>query len=190
VGALDMTIEYRGRKSFSGAGRKRKAGPREPNGRVQRPTATERESNIKGVVLGQPHRQGSDDIWRETPIGRLLLSGKVAHSSATSAELWRASQEYLAAFGNIRRVWDSRRPYAVAVGTVPPDLSEDQKARYQREWGDIERVLRDAGVMSKKAVEYILQDAPPDDEERAYSHWVTYGAGIGLAAIAKHFEII
>lgn len=189
MGAIEM-VEHSGRKSFSGSGRKRKAGPREPSGRVQRISTSERQADVIAVVLAQPHRLGSGDGWRETPLGRLLLDKRVHHSSASADELWRASCEYAQAFSNVRRVWDSRRPWAVSEGRIPADLSEEQRIKYERDWGDIQRALRDAGVMAQKAVEYLLQDAPPHDEERTYAFWLTHGAGVGLAALARHFGIL
>lgn len=162
---------------------------RQPNGQPRRSKPEER-AQILSVVLGQPHRRGSADDWRETPLGRLLRDGRVYHSSASPEQLWRAAEEYSTAFANIRRVWDSRRPLAVTGGGSRPDLSEEQKARYERAWGDMDRALRDAGVMAKKAVEYLLQDAPPHDNERVYAFWLIHGAGVGLAALAKMLEIV
>jgi hypothetical protein len=178
---------------FSGneARRKQRLTPRrEPSGKLQREPQEERTAEIVAIVLAQPHRRGSDDDRRHTPLGRLILDGKVKAAGVTPDELWRASLEYGQAFANMRRVWDSRRPWAVSEGRIPPDLSEKQRADYERAWGDCSRALRDAGVMAQKAVEFLLQDAGPDDEERCYGFHITHGAGLGLLALARHFKIV
>jgi hypothetical protein len=53
------------------AGRRRKKGKRERNGRVQRPPAVDRD--VCAVVLAQPHRRGSRDPFCESPLGRFVL---------------------------------------------------------------------------------------------------------------------
>src|SRR5262245_17430418 len=52
-------------------GRKRKAGRREPNGRLQRPSSTYRDP--MAVALAQPHRKGNKDPLCESPLGRLIM---------------------------------------------------------------------------------------------------------------------
>jgi hypothetical protein len=64
---------------------------REPNGRKQRPStragqrqsakakARARVDEIRGVVLDQPHRRGSDEWGRVNAIGRLILDKRVWH---------------------------------------------------------------------------------------------------------------
>jgi hypothetical protein len=53
------------------AGRKRKKGMRERNGRVQRPPVAARD--IRDVVLAQPHRHGSLDPFCESFLGQFIL---------------------------------------------------------------------------------------------------------------------
>jgi hypothetical protein len=180
---------------FSGneARRKQKALTplREASGKLQREPQEERTAEIVAIVLAQPHRRGDGDDRRSTPIGRLILDKRIAQAGGMSIdEQFRAAELYIQAFGNIRRVWDSRRPLAHNPdGRTPSDIPVDMVRRYESEWGDIGRVLRDAGVMVTKAIEHLLQDALPDDDERVYAFWVRYGAGVGLLALARHFGI-
>ena len=59
------------------AGRRRKLGPREPNGRLKRILAADRDRNV-GIaemvtVLSQPHRRGDTSQLVESPLGRFTL---------------------------------------------------------------------------------------------------------------------
>ena len=62
-------------------GRKRKFGPREPNGRLQRMIDVDRERRILAgetiTVLLQPHRRGEISQLAESPLGRFCLRHKL-----------------------------------------------------------------------------------------------------------------
>jgi hypothetical protein len=57
------------------AGRRRKSGKRERNGRAQRPPVVVRD--VRDVALSQPHRRGSNDPFLESPLGRFVLCHKL-----------------------------------------------------------------------------------------------------------------
>jgi len=63
------------------AGRKRKFGPREPNGRLSRMLAAERERRLIAgetiTVMMQPHRRGDNRRELESPLGRFVLRNKL-----------------------------------------------------------------------------------------------------------------
>lgn len=167
---------------------------REPNGKRQRPSKPERELSVKAVVLAQPHRRTDerhgDDPDRESPFGRMLLDGKVRFPGLTPITLRCAAESYSAAWRRYRRVLDSGRPLAIAGGPAGYDMSLQERMKIESDWGDVCRALRDAGVMSQKAVEYVLQDALPTDDETVYSPWLIRGLSVGLAHLAKHFGFV
>jgi hypothetical protein len=72
------------------AGRKRKFGPREQNGRLKRILAAHRDRDIAEMVtvLSQPHRRGDTEQKLESPLGRLVLRNKLG------SELYDAGVEY------------------------------------------------------------------------------------------------
>jgi hypothetical protein len=181
---------------FSGneARRKQKALTplREKSGKLQREPVEERTAEIVAVVLAQPHRRGEADDRRSTPIGRLILDKRVAHAGLTIEELFRAAEQYTEARSRERRAIDVQRAWACNPDArTPGELSPEKADEWRREWGDVRRALRDAGEMAQKAIHTVLaEDLHPDYEERCFSFWVTHGAGLGLAALARHFEIV
>jgi len=103
-------------KTFSGVGRPRKAGPRDPNGRLVRPSTAETRAEIISIALRQPHRRGDRDQRRSILIGRLILDGAVRHGTLTNAQLFDAAERYAADYARFKRAVASRRPLAVADG--------------------------------------------------------------------------
>jgi hypothetical protein len=184
---LVMSIKAPTRRTFSGGGKPRKAGPREPNGRLRPAPRAEREADIVAVVLAQPHRRGSGDDRRRWAIGRLILDGKVRAPGIASADLERAAEMYALAYADLRWVIDSRRPWATGGGRDRPEPTPDQDTAIRAHWSAIERVLRDAGRVARDAVEKAVLDDPSESWEAPF--WITYGCGLALAALAKHFEI-
>jgi hypothetical protein len=184
-------------KTFSGneARRKQRLTPRrEPSGKLQREPQEERTAEIVAIVLAQPHRRGSTDDRRATPLGRLILDGKIAGMALglTVEELFRAAEQYAEARARERRAIDVQRAWACNPDArTPGELSPEKVAEWRREWGDVRRALRDAGPMAVDAIHAVLaEDLHPDFEERSFAFWVKYGAGVGLAALARYFKIV
>ncbi len=76
-------------------GRARRNGVREQNGRLQRPTAAEREAarlrreaGERATVLAQPHRRGNTDQMCSSALGRHVLDCRLRR------ELYDAGEEY------------------------------------------------------------------------------------------------
>jgi hypothetical protein len=182
------------RKSFSGADRKAIVPLREPNGQKQRATRAERREGVRAVAFSQPHRRGDDparpDPRRSTPLGRLFAERKIRHASATPLTLSLTADYYLDAHSRYRRVIASGRPLATIGGPSGADIAPAQAEKWQAEWEAIGRALRGAGVQAQKAVEYVLQDSTPTDDERLYPTWITRGLSDGLAALARHFGFV
>lgn len=184
------------RKSFSGSDRKAKLVPtlREPNGQPQRDTRQGRREGARSVVFAQPHRKRDNparpDPRRYMPIGRLMADGKIRHKAATPLTLSLTADYYLDAHSRFRRVIASGRPLATIGGPSGGDITPAQAEKWQAEWEAIGRALRDAGVQAQKAVEYVLQDSTPTDDEALYPSWVIRGLCDGLAALARHFGFV
>ena len=74
------------------AGRKRKLGHREPNGRLKRILEADRDKRVQiaemVTVLSQPHRQGDTHQYQESPLGRLV------RRNGLRTELYDAGIEY------------------------------------------------------------------------------------------------
>lgn len=65
------------------AGRKRKAGPREKNGDLQRASRADR--NATAVALAQPHRRGNTDQLCESPLGRYVANHRLGRACYDAA---------------------------------------------------------------------------------------------------------
>ncbi len=80
IGNRTVIVVRKG-KSMGKRGAKRKEGLREPNGRLDRRTQAQRLNDlnqadnrrIKSVVLLQPHRQGRDEPWVASALGRFCI---------------------------------------------------------------------------------------------------------------------
>ena len=83
------------RTTMAKAGKKREFGAREPSGKLQRPTAAEREAarlrreaGERATVLAQPHRRGNQDQLCASALGRHCLDHRLRR------ELFDAGEEY------------------------------------------------------------------------------------------------
>lgn len=151
------------------AGRKRKAGTREPNGRVQRPTvdrlnemtAASRRKEQQ-TVLDQPHRQGIRDkhgdewaghAWAESPLGRFCIRHKLRH------EYYDAGLAY----ASIVSCWRGAKgvPHSATKGdggSCAEGPDEDAVARWQKQMIGIETVMRREGINCFLAVRTLVLD--------------------------------
>jgi len=179
------------RKTFSGAGRPRSNRPREKNGRPQRISIERQEANAMAVALAQPHRKGSRDDRRRWPIGRMILDEHISWPGISADELHRAAEAYDKAWGDVRWLLDSKRPFFNAVGGGRREPTEQERAQIERIWGDMRRVLRDAAPDERaiKAMEYAILDASPDADYRTFNSYIPFSCAQGLAALVDHLGL-
>ncbi|WP_210482726.1 hypothetical protein [Microvirga antarctica] len=182
-----MTIQT-GRKTFSGAGRKRLAGPRYKNGDRVKKKSSEATAGNLAVVLAQPHRRGSTDQRRHLPITRLIMDGKVKHSRLSAHDLERAAELYRKAYANWRWVMDCRRPLAkMTGGSGEPTAAEADV--FKAGWERVTRALRACGTRVEKAIDAAVLKDDPDFPEDAYAPWIILSLPQGLEAIADHYGL-
>jgi len=164
--------------------------PREPSGRYQRDQA-ESEAAILAVVLAQQHRNGSRDDRRRWPVGRLILDGRVARRGYLPADLERAAELYHSAYAELRWTMDSKRPWQLGSGGRARPCTPEDRARIERAWGDVTRVLRDcpSGPRVKQALDMLIISASPDFEERCVNTWIPDALSEGLAALVDHWGL-
>lgn len=112
------------------AGRKRKTGRREPNGRVTRVAAADA---MRVVALSQPHRRALPEEARrdqraESALGRLFLAGRISQAQCEAGERLaarkRAFSQALASPGGVARSWAGRM---VASTFSSDDAPQDQR---------------------------------------------------------------
>lgn len=188
----DMTFTVVKRKTFSGAGRPRKAGARQPNGQPKRSRTKERE-NATAVVLAQPHRASAKsgtehDQRRVWKIGRLVLDGKVVSHRFGADELIFAAEKYAAAYADTQRVMASRVPYAVRAGGTGEDITPEQAFDIRQRMSKINRALADAGERIVKAAEEAILNDPAGDE-RVMAPWIILSLPVALEVLADHFGL-
>lgn len=181
------------RKTFSGPGRPRKEGPRQPNGQLRRPPPNQQSADIIALVLDQPHRRGSRDQRRSTLIGRLVLDGIVRHDRIHRDQLIEAADRFAADYARFQRAVASRRPLAVTGGKVlVPDDPERDEREYRaagEAWASVRRALRDAGERAEKAAHAAILDAAPEAEARSMAPWVVLSLPAALAALALYYGL-
>jgi len=98
-------------------GRKRKAGPREPNGRLKRIHDAARDTLIveKLAVLRQPHRLGNILQECESPLGRFVLRNCLDKDGKPIRAIYDAGIEY---GGMVRHFYAAKGiPAIVSEGT-------------------------------------------------------------------------
>jgi hypothetical protein len=183
------------RKTFSGngrPGRKRKDGPRQPNGQLRRVPEAETAAQIVAIALAQPHRRGDPDPRRHWPVGRLILDQVVKHSDLSPAVLERAASRYAADYSRLQRALASRRPLAVTDGGggfEDPDMLEREHQHARWAWANVQRALRDAGERTVKACEMAILDLAPDFDEATLAQWIILSLPAGLGTLAKFYEL-
>jgi len=184
---MGLEMVYK-RRTFSGAGRPRSPGPREPSGRLQRPSKEETEAEIKALVLAQPHRQGDTRQGRRWAIGRLILDGKVSVRDVSPEALERAAESYAYAYSQLRWIMDSKRPWLKPSGPLPPEPTLEDRERVEKAWGDVNSALRGAGVPAHRAAEYVILDDPSD--ERVLASWIILSLPDALLALVRHYGLV
>lgn len=189
------------RKTFSGTGRTRRVGAREPNGRLQRQPRAEQAADILSFVARQPNRPAAGDIRlglpldTETPVLRLIYSGKVSHPDIARAELREAAERLSRDYGSYQAAIGSRRPLAVLMGSGGISADRDEQAEIDRHrravatWTAISRALRDAGVIAEEAARLGILDQAPDFDERLFAPRIVIGLSLALVALVGHYGL-
>jgi len=189
---------YSVRKTVSGAGRPRKVGPRQPNGRLVQPTRTETEAEVVSLAARQPHRQGSRDQRLATLIGRLVAGNPVASppiepavtvAKLTADDLYQISEKLVRDYRRYQAALASRRPLAVTGGAVQrpdPDPVSEQKAIDH--WAFLMRCLRCHGERVEKAAMFAIIDAPPDMPAEALAPWIKLSLPLAFQALNEAYS--
>lgn len=139
------------------AGRKRKAGSREPNGRRQRAKTTiEREGKIMAVALQQRINLGAAPATAKDPrwghaLGRALLHGRISPRQYAAGEVYtkRAVAYYGVVTGSLPRFPSILANMAAGMsgsGIEPDDETVDGiRARF----AEMEEALSDGGLLTE-----------------------------------------
>lgn len=145
---------------------------REPNGRLQRPGAQERQNEINrrrfeetvGFVAKQPHRRGDTSRMAESPVGRFI------RDYALPRECYDAALEYahlLGMWGSVKGV-----PQLERHGGGGGEVADDTVKRWTddlKHWeGKMRESSGDEGVDMVRRLAYFHEElAPGDDRQRA-----------------------
>ena len=173
------------------SGRKPKPGPREPNGRLKRPTtmaalnamADAARLREQKVVLAQPHRRGEADPKAESPLGRLCLR------HGLRAELYDAGLSY----GSIVACWRSAKGIPMAtdrgVGGYGDGPSEATVRRWQTQMLEIERAVSRCGIEALLVLRtLVLDEAEPGIERDGLAVLALRAAAVELGLMREHPE--
>ena len=174
------------------AGRKRKAGHREPNGRLQRPTtnaalnalADAARRREQAVVLNQPHRRGEESPFAESPLGRLCLRHKLKR------ELYDAGMFY----GSIVACWRGAKgipmPTDCGSGSATAEGPSDLVVqRWQRQMLEIERAVVRHGTEALLVLRtLVLDEAEVGVERTGFAILALQAAAVELGLIREHPE--
>jgi hypothetical protein len=147
------------------AGRKRKKGRREPNGRLQRPALPYQD--VTAVALAQPHRRGTRDPrdpFHECPLGKFILARKLDRLSYDDALNFATL---------VRRVFSVRGiPQATKDGHVVRDglgMTAEAARHLQELLGALEARLRKVSRSGFSALRTlaVFERATPEEQAEA-----------------------
>lgn len=172
-------------------GRKRREGQREPNGRVQRPTAAEREAarlrreaGERATVLAQPHRRGNYDQLCVSPLGRHVLN------SGLRRELYDAGEEYAE---TVRR-WRALKGVpvslqAIGAGSGREIADETVRRLCARLEAMRAAIVTNGGLQTLSALDRVALDqdtVPAPIAFRVTGALITLAEHLGLIAVNAH----
>ena len=179
------------------AGRPRKSGPRYESGRLVQPTKSEREANVKNVVLMQPHRKGDESQMRENAIGRMILDcwdkdwwpDKQDQPQWSRQDLYTAAMAYSDAWASVQGYMASGRPLANSTRTGGVDARTDEeladdRAKAERRWSDMAKAIGSHESIYRKAADHVIIDNP--SAEWVAPFWVKHGVKMALVNLAAH----
>ena len=174
------------------AGRKRKSGLREPNGRLQRATTVDGLNALadaarrkqQSVVLRQPHRRGEDSPLAENPLGRLCLRRRLRR------EMFEAGMNYAA----IVACWRGAKGVPMATGRGTGKGSADGPSdlvvqRWQRQMLEIERAVTRHGLEALLVLRtLVLDEAEAGIERDEIAIVALKAAAVELGLMREHPE--
>jgi len=131
-------------------GRKRKFGPREPNGRLKRLLAADRDKYV-GIaemitVLSQPHRRGDNLQECESPLGRMCLRHKLRR------EIYDSGIEY---GGLVRQFYAAKgipQPTSDGGSGSGAGVSEEKAIKLKEELERLEKPLKRQSIYGFSAL--------------------------------------
>lgn len=142
-------------------GRKRKPGPRHPNGDLK----AEKDADTKVIAFRMPHRQSVPESLRhdqraETHLGRLLLNGFVTEEQCEAARKYRRTVN---AFRSSISAPNSS-PESIA-GFAQPGKGRtapvDEGQQIRKDYDDVFAALNEAGNRALRAVNHVaVHDRP------------------------------
>ena len=168
------------------SGRPKKAGAREPNGDLKRPSAAQRREDEKARRLGetrfvvyQPHRRGETHYWAGSVFGRFCLS------HGLKPEIYDAGQR----FGEIVSQWRNSRGIPVSRNSSPGPTPIERGDEEQRKHNDKlrHRMIECERVLCSQSTEAFIAVRQLVVDEIELS-WTTqeHHAVLGLNALAAH----
>jgi len=150
-------------------GRKRKFGHREPNGRLQRIVAAERDQRLRAgetfTVMMQPHRRGDNSQLSESPLGRFCLRNKLR------SELYDTGIEY---GGLVRQFFAAKgipQPSSDGGGSGR-GVSPEKAIKLKEELERLEKPIKRSNPLGFSAVRTLTvheQEIPPPVEPETVS---------------------
>ncbi len=167
------------------AGKRRKIGPREPSGKVQRPTAAEREAarlrreaGERATVLAQPHRRGNYDQLCATALGRHVLDHGLLR------ELYDAGEEY----AQTTHRWRALKGVPVGLQAVGigsgAEIADEAVKRLSKRLDDMRKaVVANGGAETLRALDRVVLDhewLPGAIAFRVTSALITLAEELGL----------
>lgn len=163
------------------AGRKRKGGHREPNGKPQRAEAAARVQAITDVVTGQPHRKWLPEGARldqraESAIGRLFLAKLISQPECWAGERFRgilrefhvvlASPMTASAAAIMVSSGVQQDAEGDLMAAERQETDEERRDRVLAAFDKVQRALRgleDSQVVVRDLDALLLRDLVPDD---------------------------
>lgn len=171
---------------MSRAGRKRKRGYREPNGRLQR------HEDVFATVRAQPHRRRYGDAFRdqraECELGRLFMDGKIEGAQ------YQAGVMYRAVVLAMRRAIMAPNPFpgsidilsGISAASHRNDNNDAGDNHARSIYADTFRSLTDAGRPATLATNDIVVHDKALNEARGTVTDLLHGLNI----LARHFGLV
>lgn len=173
------------------AGKKRKFGAREPSGKLQRPTAAEREAarlrreaGERATVLAQPHRRGNYDQLCASALGRHVLDHGLRR------ELYDAGEEY----AETARRWRALKGVPVGLQAVGAgsggEVADEAVIRLSKRLDEMRKaIVANGGIETLRTFERVALDherVPGAIAFRVTGALITLAEDLGLIARNSH----
>lgn len=172
------------------AGRKRKPGIREANGRLARPTVQqlkelERVSRLgeMATVLAQPHRMGNTHQWAGSALGRFVLAHKLR------GELFDVGEEYAALVRRLRAAKGVPVPEKLSSGGMGLGPSDATVRGWERKEEGLRTILMRIGTQAYIGVRKLVvedRDTRPETAPLIIAGLVALGVELGTVKAGCH----